>query len=142
MAIRDDAEAAAELGVNSFPVKLATFAISAFFIGIAGALIALNNLSVEPNSMFSMDWVTTMIIITVIGGIATSTGPLIGAVVFFTLQQALQGYQNVSTLLIGVLLIIIIRLMPEGIWITLLKGFRWLTQDLINRRVRGLPPPV
>jgi branched-chain amino acid transport system permease protein len=137
MAIRDDAEAAAELGVNSFPVKIATFAISAFFIGIAGALIAVNNLSVEPNSMFSMDWVTTMIIITVIGGIATSTGPLIGAVVFFTLQQALQGYQNVSTLLTGVLLIIIIRLMPEGIWITLLKGFRWLTQDLINAK-KGL----
>jgi branched-chain amino acid transport system permease protein len=79
-----------------------------------------------------MDWVTTMIIITVIGGIATSTGPLIGAVVFFTLQQALQGYQNISTLLTGILLIVIIRLMPSGIWIALLKGFRWLTQDLIK----------
>lgn len=130
MAIRDDADAAAELGVNSFPVKLTTFAISAFFIGIAGALMALNSLSIEPNSTFSMDWVTTMIIITVIGGIATATGPLIGAVVVFTLQQILQSYQNLSALLIGVLLILIIRLTPEGIWIALLKGFRWLTQDL------------
>lgn len=137
MAIRDDAEAAAELGVNSFPVKLATFAISAFFIGIAGAFIALNNLSIEPNSIFSMDWVTTMIIITVIGGISTSIGPLIGAVVFFTLQQSLQSYQNVSTLLTGILLILIIRLMPEGIWLTLLKGFRWLTQELLKVRSRA-----
>jgi branched-chain amino acid transport system permease protein len=132
MAIRDDAEAAAELGVNSFTVKLATFAISAFFIGLAGALIALNNISIEPYSMFSMNWVTTMIIITVIGGISTSTGPLIGAVVFFTLQQTLQGYQNLSTLLTGFLLILIIRLMPEGIWVTLLKMSRWLTQDVLK----------
>jgi branched-chain amino acid transport system permease protein len=136
MAIRDDAEAAAGLGVNSFPVKLAAFAISAFFIGIAGALIALNNLSIEPNSTFSMDWVTTMIIITVIGGIATSIGPLIGAIVFFTLQQGLQGYQNMSTLLTGVLLIIIIRLMPSGIWAALIKSFRWLTQDLLKGKTR------
>jgi branched-chain amino acid transport system permease protein len=139
MAICDDDEAAAELGVNSFPIKLATFAISAFFIGIAGALIALNNLSIEPYSTFSMDWVTTMIIITVIGGISTSIGPLIGAVVFFTLQQTLQSYENLSTLLTGILLILIIRLMPEGIWIALLKGFRWLTQDAPKymRRVKG-----
>ncbi len=129
MAIRDDEEAAAELGVNSFPVKLAAFAISAFFIGIAGVLIALNSLSITPGAAFDMNWAITMIIITVIGGIATSTGPLIGAVVIFTLQQALQGYANLSTLLTGILLIVIIRLMPGGIWATLLKGFRWLAQD-------------
>ena len=128
MAIRDDQEAAAELGVYSFPVKLITFAISAFFVGIAGALIALNNGSIDPNSAFSLNWVITMIIITIIGGIATSMGPLIGAVVFFTLQQALQGYQNWSTLLIGVLLIIIIRLAPGGIWKVLVDGFQRLTE--------------
>lgn len=133
MAIRDDQEAAAELGVNSFPVKLITFAISAFFIGVAGALIAMNNLSIEPYSAFSLSWVTTMIIITVIGGISTRMGPLIGAVVFFTLQQALQGYQNLSTLLIGVLLIIIIRLAPGGIWRTLVNGFQWLADVSLKR---------
>ncbi len=134
MAIRDDQEAAAELGVYSFPVKLITFVISAFFVGLAGALIALNNGSIEPNSAFSLNWVITMIIITIIGGIATSVGPLIGAVVFFTLQQALQGYQNVSTLLIGVLLILIIRLAPDGIWKVLVDGFQWLTEIGLKRR--------
>jgi branched-chain amino acid transport system permease protein len=133
MAIRDDEEAAAELGVYSFPVKLATFAISAFFIGVAGALIALQNLSIEPYSAFSLNWVTTMIIITVIGGISTSVGPLIGAVVIFTLQQALQGYENLSSLLIGVLLILIIRLMPEGIWTTLVHGFQRLAETILKQ---------
>ncbi len=132
MAIRDDAAAAAELGVNSFPVKLTAFAISAFFIGVVGALMALNNLTIEPNSIFSMNWVTTMIIISVIGGISTVTGPILGALVFFVLQQALQSYENLSTLLIGVVLILIIRLMPEGIWQAWLRGWRWLMQDVFK----------
>lgn len=134
MAIRDDEEAAAELGVYSFPVKLATFAISAFFIGVAGALIALQNLSIEPYSSFSLNWITTMIIITVIGGISTSVGPLIGAVVIFTLQQALQGYENLSALLVGVLLILIIRLMPDGIWTTLIHASQRLTEIILKQR--------
>ena len=129
MAIRDDAGAAADLGVNSFTVKLAAFAISAFFIGIAGSLIAFNALSIEPYSMFSISWVTTMIVIVVIGSISTITGPLLGAAVFFALQQLLQDYQSLSTLLTGLLLILIIRLMPEGIWVTLRKGSRWLARD-------------
>jgi branched-chain amino acid transport system permease protein len=131
MAIRDDEDAAAELGVSSFPVKLTAFGISAFFIGIAGALLALKDLSIEPNSAFSINWVITMIIITVIGGMATSTGPLIGAVVVFTLQQSLQGYANLSSLLTGVLLIFIIRLAPDGIWKTLVNGF----QRLANKKM-------
>jgi branched-chain amino acid transport system permease protein len=134
MAIRDDEDAAAELGVNSFPIKLATFAISAFFIGVAGALTALQYLSIEPYSAFSLNWVTTMIIITVIGGISTSVGPLIGAIVIFTLQQALQGYENLSSLLVGVLLILIIRLMPDGIWTTLVHGFQQLAEAILKQR--------
>jgi branched-chain amino acid transport system permease protein len=46
--------------------------------------------------------------------------------VLFTLQQALQGYQNWSTLIIGVLLILIIRLAPDGIWKALVNGFQRL----------------
>jgi branched-chain amino acid transport system permease protein len=133
MAIRDDEDAAAELGVYSLPVKLTTFAISAFFAGIAGSLIALNALSIEPDSAFSINWVMTMIIITVIGGMATSTGPLIGAVVVFTLQQALQGYENLSSLLTGILLILIIRLAPDGIWKTMMYGFQKLANTTLKQ---------
>nr|BBH93219.1 branched-chain amino acid ABC transporter permease [Thermogemmatispora argillosa] len=140
MAIRDDQEAAAELGVNSFPVKLVTFAISAFFVGIAGGLIALNKLEIEPDSAFSMNWVITMIIITIIGGIATSTGPLVGAVVFFTLQQVLQNSQDLSSLLTGLLLIVIIRLAPEGLWPLVLKLGRRLGEALIARLGPGEAP--
>ena len=139
MAIRDDQEAAAELGVNSFPVKLITFAISAFFVGIVGALIALNNISIDPDSAFNLNWVISMIIITIIGGISTTTGPLIGAVVIFTLQQALQGYENLSALLTGILLILIIRLAPDGIWRAILNGLQRLTEISLKRRSAAHP---
>ncbi|MBV9230308.1 MAG: branched-chain amino acid ABC transporter permease [Chloroflexi bacterium] len=137
MAIRDDEDAAAELGVYSFPVKLTAFTVSAFFVGVVGALIALQNISIEPNSAFSLNWAITMIIITVIGGISTSTGPLIGAVVIFTLQQALQGYANLSSLLTGILLILIIRLAPEGIWKLLTDGFKRLLEITLRLRSGG-----
>jgi branched-chain amino acid transport system permease protein len=138
MAVRDDEDAAAELGVNSFLVKMTAFTVSAFFVGLAGALIALQNVSIEPNSAFSLDWTVNMIIMSVLGGLATTTGPLIGAVVIFTLQQQLQGYGSWSTLAIGLLLIVVIRLAPEGIWVLLRQGTQRLVQMTITRR----PPPL
>jgi branched-chain amino acid transport system permease protein len=122
MAVRDDEDAAAELGVNSFMVKLTAFIVSAFFVGIVGALVALQNTSLDPNSAFGMTWAINMIIMTILGGIATTTGPLIGAIVIFALQQQLQNYGSWSTLLTGILLIVMIRLAPEGIWALLCKG--------------------
>ncbi len=128
MAVRDDEDAAAELGVNSFQVKMTAFLVSAFFIGLAGALIALQSVSIEPNSAFSLTWTVNMIIMAVLGGLATTIGPLIGAVVIFTLQQQLQSYGSWSTLVIGVLLIVIIRLAPQGIWVLLRQGGQRLVQ--------------
>ncbi|MBA2681940.1 MAG: branched-chain amino acid ABC transporter permease [Ktedonobacteraceae bacterium] len=134
MAVRDDEDAAAELGVNSFLVKMTAFTVSAFFVGLAGALIALQNVSIEPNSAFSLDWTVSMIIMSVLGGLATTTGPLIGAVVIFTLQQQLQGYGSWSTLVIGLLLIIVIRIAPEGIWMLLRQGIQRLVQMTVTRQ--------
>lgn len=79
-----------------------------------------------------------MIIMAVLGGLATMTGPLIGAVVIFALQQQLQGYGSWSTLVIGLLLIIMIRLAPEGIWVLLRQGFQKLAQMTVARQ----PSPV
>jgi branched-chain amino acid transport system permease protein len=128
MAVRDDEDAAAELGVNSFQVKMTAFIVSAFFIGLAGALNALQSVSIEPNSSFSLNWTVNMIIMAVLGGLATTIGPLIGAVVIFTLQQQLQSYGSWSTLVIGLLLIVVIRLAPEGIWRLLCQGGQRLAQ--------------
>jgi branched-chain amino acid transport system permease protein len=115
MAVRDDEDAAAELGVNGFTVKLAAFTISAFFTGLAGALVALQKLSLEPYSAFSMSWAVSMIVMSVLGGLSTLAGPVVGAVVIYGLQQLLRDFQTLSTLLVGVLLVVMVCLAPEGL---------------------------
>lgn len=116
MAIRDDEDAAAELGVRGLTVKLAAFTLSAFFVGVAGALVAVQKLTLEPFSAFSLTFTINMIVMTVIGGMGTVTGPLVGAAVVFAIQQRLEDYGDWSTLMMGLLLIAIIRLAPGGLW--------------------------
>jgi branched-chain amino acid transport system permease protein len=114
-AVRDDEDAAAELGINAFLVKLTAFTISAFFTGLAGGVLALQKLSLEPYSAFSLTWTTNMIVMSVTGGLSTIVGPIVGAVVIFGLQQLLLDARTLSTLLTGLLLIVIVRLAPQGL---------------------------
>jgi branched-chain amino acid transport system permease protein len=116
MAVRDDEFAAAELGVNGFRVKLIALTISAFLVGLAGALNAFQQLSLEPYSAFSISWAINMILACVIGGLATIPGPLIGAALMFELQQLLQGSSDLTPIIEGVVLLVIIRFAPNGIW--------------------------
>jgi branched-chain amino acid transport system permease protein len=116
MAVRDDEIAAAELGVDGFRVKLIALTISSFLVGLAGAMNAFQQLSLEPYSAFSISWAINMILACVIGGLATIPGPLIGATLMFELQQALQGSSDLTPLLEGAVLLAVIRFAPGGIW--------------------------
>jgi branched-chain amino acid transport system permease protein len=69
---------------------------------------------------------------TIIGGISTTVGPLIGAAVIFALQQQFQS-NSWSALVIGILLITMIRIAPEGIWVLFRKGVHRLAQITILR---------
>lgn len=115
MAVRDDESAAQELGVNGFRVKLTALTISAFLVGLCGAMNAFQQLSLEPYSAFSISWAINMILACVIGGLATVPGPLIGAAVMFWLQQQFQS-SSVTPLIEGAILLVIIRFAPGGIW--------------------------
>jgi branched-chain amino acid transport system permease protein len=116
MAVRDDEPAAQELGVNGFAVKLTAFTVSAFLVGLCGALNAMQQLALEPYSSFNISWAINMILACVIGGMGTLAGPLIGAALIFELQQQLEGYQNLTSLIQGAVLLIVIRFAPGGIW--------------------------
>jgi branched-chain amino acid transport system permease protein len=115
MAVRDDESAAAELGVNGFRVKLTALTISAFLVGLCGALNAFQQLSLDPVSAFSISWALNMILACVIGGLATQPGPLIGAALIFWLNQQFQS-SSVTPLIEGVVLLVVIRFVPGGIW--------------------------
>jgi branched-chain amino acid transport system permease protein len=132
MAVRDDEEAAAELGVDGFKVKLIAMTVSATLVGLAGSMNGFQQLALEPVSAFSISWAINMILACVIGGIATLPGPLIGAALMFELQQRLQGASDLAPLIEGLVLLAVIRFAPGGIW-GLLQ--RWATE--LRSRIRS-----
>jgi len=115
-AIRDDAIAAASLGVRVTRSKRFVFVIAAMGCALAGGMIAANTLRVTPDSIFSVSYSAFMIFIVVIGGIGTIEGPIVGAIVFFALQRWLSDLGSWYLILIGVLAIVITLFLPRGLW--------------------------
>lgn len=115
-AIRDDQTAAASLGVRVTRSKRFVFVVAAMGSALAGAMIAANTLRVQPESIYSVSYSAFMIFIVVIGGIGTIEGPIVGAIVFFALQQWLSDLGVWYLVIIGVVAIVITLFLPRGIW--------------------------
>jgi branched-chain amino acid transport system permease protein len=113
--IRDNVDTAASSGVNVFRLKLYAFIIAAFITGIAGGVIYLFQLHIEPTSAFNIRWLMTSMLATLIGGIGLKEGPIVGTIVVVILHFLLARYAGISLFIQGVLLVIIISLAPEGI---------------------------
>ena len=114
-AIRDNDRSAASSGINVFKLKLYSFVVAAFVTGIAGAVFYLYQGYIEPGGAFSIQWTMIPILATVIGGIATETGPIIGTVVVVFLDFLLARYAGFSMLIQGAILVGIMLLAPQGI---------------------------
>jgi branched-chain amino acid transport system permease protein len=141
MAIRADEQTAREVGVRVVPVKLVAFTVSAFLVGLVGAIGALQSLYLEPYTAFGLSFTINMIIMSVIGGLGTIPGPLIGAFVVFELEQQLQDYPSWSILITGIALILIIRLAPGGLWGVIVRAWEWLLMRIgLHARAAGLAP--
>jgi branched-chain amino acid transport system permease protein len=114
-AIRDNDKAASSSGINIFALKLCAFVISAVVSAMAGAVFYMFQGYISPESGFSMKWTMTMILATVIGGISTEAGPIVGTVIIVFLHFLLARYAGISLIIQGVLLILIMLLAPQGI---------------------------
>ncbi len=115
-AIRDDSVAAASLGVRVTRSKRLVFVIAAMGAALAGGMIAANTLRVTPDSVYSVSFSAFMIFIVVIGGIGTIEGPIVGAIVFFALQQWLSDLGAWYLVIIGIVAIVITLFLPKGLW--------------------------
>jgi branched-chain amino acid transport system permease protein len=115
-AVRDDPTAAATSGVDVQASKRIVFVIAAAGAGIAGSLIAVSTLRVQPDSVFSVQWSAFMIFIVVIGGVGTLEGPILGAVIFWVLKQALADYGSLYLIGLGVIGILFVLFVRGGIW--------------------------
>lgn len=129
MAIRDEETASETLGVNIFKCKLSCFLISAFVTGIVAGILYLHNIFIQPYSAFGIDWTVRLVFITIIGGIGTIEGPIIGSFLYVFLHQWLSEYPSVSLLILGVIAIAVILTAPRGIMGTIQErlGFEILS---------------
>jgi len=114
-AIRDNDNTASSSGINIFRLKLLAFVISAVVTALAGAVFFMFQGYIAPAGGFSMRWTMTMILATVIGGISTEGGPIIGTMIIVFLHFVLARYAGISLVIQGSLLIIIMLLAPQGI---------------------------
>jgi branched-chain amino acid transport system permease protein len=115
-AIRDDETAARSVGVNVLRTKLVVWIVAALGCGLAGAVIALNNLRVQPDAAFTVNWSAYMIFIVVIGGIGTIEGPIVGAIVFFALQQKLSAHGEWYLIILGTVAVVAAVWLRGGLW--------------------------
>src|SRR5262249_1268964 len=116
-AIRDSEAAAASVGVDNRRTKLAVYVIAALIAGLVGALVFVQKLRISPDAAFNVgDWTVYVIFITVIGGIGSIEGPIIGTVVFFTLRALLADYGAWYLILLGATAVAVMLLAPRGAW--------------------------
>ncbi len=115
-AIRDNEIGARSAGVRVSRAKRIVYLVSGAGCGAAGALLAVSELNVQPRAVFGVQWAAQMIFITVIGGIGSIEGPIIGAVVFIVLQQTLAQYGAWYLIVLGGVAIAIAIWTPRGLW--------------------------
>ena len=126
-AVRDGQEAAESLGVNSTAVKLTAIAISAFSAALCGAFFVQYNLRVDPPMVMSLDMSMRFVLITILGGLGTLWGPLLGAAILIPLQEYTRAIWGglgggVDLIIFGILIIVIVIRQPKGVMGFMLVG--------------------
>ena len=115
-AIKQDEDAAADLGVNPFTSKLWVHAIAAGLTGIAGGIYARRAGYFYPGDVFAFQTGIYILLIPVIGGIGTVWGPVLGGLVVGIVEEQISvKFPNLHQLIYGSLLIIIVLLEPDGL---------------------------
>jgi branched-chain amino acid transport system permease protein len=114
-AVRDDEDAAAQVGVRTFRVKLGVFVLGSLLMSAGGALQAYKLGAIEPYGMFGLQWSIDVLAMVIIGGIGLRGGPIIGAVFVVVLAELLGDYPELHVAITGLILIVVIRFAPKGL---------------------------
>lgn len=126
-----DEERAQTLGVATRRVKIAGFALSAFFAGALGASVAVRWTYIDPPAVFNPFIGFQTVLIAMIGGASTLVGPLVSAVLFSLLTEFLRlRFPYAYLIVLGTLLIALVLYLPGGL------------ASLLTRRRRSAREPV
>jgi branched-chain amino acid transport system permease protein len=114
--IGEQEEAAEHIGINVTLVKVSIFAISAFFMGAAGAIIATKWTYVDPYIAFNMNYSFTPVLMAIFGGMGQLAGSVLGAVIFAYLEQILiTKFPYYYMLLFGIVMVVSVVYLPNGL---------------------------
>ena len=140
VALREDQDAAESLGVNITLYKMITLIVSVFFTSIAGTFYAQYYAFIDPDIVFASHLSIQLALLSIIGGVGTIFGPILGACFLTPLDVFLRGWlggvlSGLNFVIYGLVLIIAVRYFPIGI-------FGWLkkiTDRYVKKPVYAVP---
>jgi branched-chain amino acid transport system permease protein len=137
IAIRENEEGAAVMGVNTTLYKVLAFAIAAFFSALAGGIHAYWITFLDPDSAFDISLNVRMIIMAVFGGPGTVFGPIVGALSLSAVSEWLSSeVTNIAGLFFGVVVVAAVVLMPRGL-ADAIRGVRAVGWGYFARNVKA-----
>lgn len=132
-AVRDDEVGARSAGARVLRARRLVFVVAALGCGAAGALLAVDQLQVQASAVFSVQWSAEMIFVTLIGGIGTMEGPILGTIVFYLLQQNLANEGAWYLIIFGSLAVLVAIWAPKGFWGEMERRFGVSIFPLVHR---------
>jgi len=134
VAIRENEEAAAVLGIDATRAKVAAWALSATMAAGAGGVFAFSNGFIDPPTAFGLEDNVFPIVMALLGGVGTVAGPVVGALILTAINETLWShFPQIHTLFFGVAIVLVVLFLPRGLlFLANLKG-GW------RGFVRGLP---
>jgi branched-chain amino acid transport system permease protein len=133
--IRDNDLAAESCGVNLWRTKLYTYVIAGAGCAAVGAIVAIHLLRVQPAAAFAVNWTAYLVFITVIGGVGTIEGPVIGTIIYFVLREMTSKYGEWYFIVLGLMAIVVTVWSPRGIYGFIIKKTNFMIFPL-QRKLR------
>ncbi|MCO5190770.1 MAG: branched-chain amino acid ABC transporter permease, partial [Anaerolineae bacterium] len=116
IAIREDEVGAEMRGINTTRHKITIFCLACFSTGIVGGLWAYQNTFIDPDIVFFESRTIELVMMTILGGLGTVAGPVVGATVLYWLRDIIwANFLDYHLIVQGIMLILIVLFVPEGI---------------------------
>jgi branched-chain amino acid transport system permease protein len=128
--IGQNEDSAQHIGVNTTMTKVLAFAVSAAPVGAIGAAMSTTIGYIDPDIAFKLLASFMPVLMAIFGGMHNLYGPIVGAVVFYSLQDyLLREWPNAYMIVFGVVMVVVVLLMPKGIF--------GIIESAFNRKTRG-----
>ena len=124
--IREDQSAAESVGIDTSRYKLIAYMLSAAIVSLGGSLYAQYMLYIDPSMLMTLKISLMILLVTVMGGIGTTVGPIIGAVILTLISEysrAMLGGtgSGIDQIIYGSLVIVVVLFLPDGVMSILTK---------------------